>query len=130
MRKRVVTIAVAALAIPAIGSIAYGAGRSVSDHPAPQVVIPASSSSTTGGYDPTYHLSGADERPNHEADDLGDAHDDRLAGAIPATTTTTSRGDDGLHHDAGDDHGGLTTKAVGTQGGGPGSDGHSGSGGH
>jgi hypothetical protein len=90
MKKRIVSLALGVLAIPTLGSVAYAAAHSVSDRPAAQVIIPASSSSSL-------RAAGADDPATH---DLGD---DRGGTTIPGTTGTTVVG-----HDVGDDHGGTT----------------------
>jgi hypothetical protein len=114
MHKRLLSIAVGAVSIPALGLAAYGASHAVSDTPAPQVVIPATSQLTSNkSDDPANHdineVPGADDSPNHEANEAPDADDPVSA---PATTQTTlSHSDDGPGHDVGDDHGGRVTIA-------------------
>jgi hypothetical protein len=96
MRKRLVAVALEALAIPALGVAAYGITHSVSDSPEPQVVLPASSSTTTAGphraaNDGEIHTSSTPApMPGHNAGEHG--VETPAAGTLPG-------------HDAGDDHG-------------------------
>ncbi|MDQ1393824.1 MAG: hypothetical protein QOF30_2801, partial [Acidimicrobiaceae bacterium] len=76
MKKRIVCLALGVLAIPTLGGVAYAAAHSVSDRPAPQVIIPASSNSSVGG-------GGADDPATH------DLADDHGGTAVPGATSTT-----------------------------------------
>jgi hypothetical protein len=49
MHKRLVTVALSTLSIPALGLAAFISAHSVSETPAPQVIIPSTSPSSTGG---------------------------------------------------------------------------------
>jgi hypothetical protein len=83
MRKRLVSIALGVLSVPALGLGAYAAAHAVSDTPAPQVIIPA-------GFhvdEPIGHdvndVPGADDPVGH------DANDNRLPASTTSTTTAT-----------------------------------------
>ena len=83
MKKRLFTVALGMLSIPAMGGVAYAAVHSVPESPKPQMVIPASPISTGGS--PATH-------------DVGD--DRRVA---PAASTTAAPRDDPASHEVGDD---------------------------
>jgi hypothetical protein len=130
MNKRLVTIALGALSVPAFGLGAYGAALAVSAGPASQVVIPASFHSSNGSTDElakeeaneapgadaneeaneapgadANEVPGADDAANHDANDTSTT----VKAPIPATPTTVRHSDDGPGHDVGDDHGGTPT---------------------
>jgi hypothetical protein len=108
MQKRIAMIALGVLTIPALGGIAYAASHSVSDSPAPKVVIPASPRAATVR---------SDEPAGHDAGDnsgRGRGAGDHATTSTTATPPTTAvriaprRNDDPATHDVGDDHGGTT----------------------
>jgi hypothetical protein len=111
--RRLLTIAFATSSLVAVSGIAYAVVQSIDPAPAPQVVVPASSTHSPGhrsatpepGDDHGARGHGADDPATHDA---GDDH----GGA-------TSGSDDPATHDAGDDHGGATS---GSSGSGSGSD--------
>jgi hypothetical protein len=113
MKRRLVTIAMAALSVPALGLAAYSTAYAVSASPAPQVVIPASLHvSGPGADDPATHeadhVSGADDPATHDANDISGRGRGISAGtarptAPVATKTAMSHRDDGPNHDAVDD---------------------------
>jgi hypothetical protein len=118
MNKRLVTIALGALSVPAFGLGSYGAALAVSASPASQVVIPASFHSSNGSTDAlakeeaneapgadANEVPGADDAANHDANDTSTT----VKAPIPATPTTVRHSDDGPGHDVGDDHGGTST---------------------
>lgn len=120
MHRRLATIAVGALSIPALGLAAYGAAHAVSDTPAPQVVIPASFHSSNGaddrtGHDPTT-VAGNDEPVGHDANDdhgVDPTTSTSTPRSVPVTTQTTiHEANDGPGHDAGDDHGNDATTST------------------
>jgi uncharacterized membrane protein YgcG len=102
--RRLLTITFATSSIVAVSGIAFAVVQSVDATPAPQVVIPASSSHSVshtartperGDDNGAIRTRGADDPATHDAgDDTSDA------------TTGT---DDPATHDAGDDNGGTTT---------------------
>jgi hypothetical protein len=132
MHKRLVSIALGALSIPALGFGAYAAAHAVSDTPAPQVIIPAGFHPSDLTNDPIGHdvndVPGADDPVGH------DANDNRLPASaasttaprnVPVTTATTeAHHDDGAdhdaadhdapNHDAGDDHRGQASATTST----------------
>jgi hypothetical protein len=107
--KRLVTIALAALSMPALGLAAFGAAHSVSASPASQVIIPAiSRASSTGIGTPGSHdaaeVRGADDRANHDVNHA--SGDNPSTGAASATTLRQS--DDATATTTTiDDHGGI-----------------------
>jgi hypothetical protein len=110
MRKQLVTLGLGALAIPLLGGAAYAAAHSISTRPAPQVVVPASpttSGSRASGHDGTDHGPGT--TTSTTVDDRGhdpaghDAGDDN--GVDPTTSTTSTTIDDRGEDPAGDHSG-------------------------
>jgi hypothetical protein len=104
MNKRLITMALGVLSVPALGGLAYGAAHSVSDNPRPQVVIPASTSRSAD--DPATH----DVNDDHGVDVTTSTTNTTVSDDNPATHDV---GDDGVDnpatHDVGDDDGGRTT---------------------
>jgi hypothetical protein len=101
MYKRLATIAVAALSMPALGLAAFGAAHSVSDSPASQVIIPSRTSST--GLDPrathdATEVPRANDPAGHDVEDAS-GHNGPTGAASSASgaTTATPRG----HSDTG-----------------------------
>src|SRR3954471_4736048 len=95
---RTLTIALGTSALMAVSGVAFAVVQSVDTAPAPQVVIPTSSTRSATpdpGDDRGAARHGADDQAGHDA---GDDH----GGA-------TSGSDDPATHDLGDDHGGATT---------------------
>src|SRR3954454_8512542 len=92
MKKPLVSLTIAAVALTSLSGVAYAAVQSVEDQPAPQIIIPAA------------HVSSTDDHGGH----------DRGAASTTASTTVDDHGvdgspragDDGFGHDATDDHGG------------------------
>jgi hypothetical protein len=113
MKKRLLTLAIGALAIPVLGGAAYAAAHSVSDTPSPQVVIaPANtaSHSSRGHATTTSDDHGVDPTTSSTVDDNGHDGVGHVAGddnGVDPTTSSTvdDNGHDGAGHDAGDDNG-------------------------
>jgi hypothetical protein len=134
MRKRPLTIAILAAAVPLLGGVTYAAASSVSTHPSPEVVIPHQKTDDPANHDArdgrkgvtaTTAARGADDPANH---DVGDDHGNDAA--TPGTTVTTTEDRSGRD---GGDHGGSTSGPSSNSGPGntaSGSDGGSGSGRH
>src|SRR3954471_24760844 len=130
---RTLTIALGTASLMAVSGVAFAVVQSVDTAPAPQVVIPTSSTRSATpepGDDRGSARHGADDAASHDAaDDRGRGADD------PATHDVgddrggaTSGNDDPTGHDAADDNGGTTSGGSGGAGRGGSDD--SGSGGH
>jgi hypothetical protein len=112
MQKRIATIVLGVLSIPALGGVAYAASHSVSDTPSPQVVIPASARSSVNGAD---DVTQGTTTANTSARDRGTDDTTRSTVATGGTQATSpAHGDDPATHDVGDDHGGANVTAVTT----------------
>src|SRR5665811_708354 len=100
MRQRLVTIAVLASSLCLAGG-AVAAASTVSSHPAPQVVIPASASATSDD-----HGDGNGDRNgngNNSADNSGDG-----MMISPAPRASSAGSDDPAGHDASEDPAGRS----------------------
>lgn len=98
-------IGLAALAISVLGVVAYGAAHTVSDHPAPQVIIPALRPSEASFPHDAHEVSKSDGPKGDGNGTLGGGN------RIPTTTTvsippsTVSHSDDGARDRVGEDNG-------------------------
>jgi hypothetical protein len=108
MQKRLVTLALGVLSIPALGMAAYVVAHSVSDSPSPQVVLPASSQLSADGGNGPANANGvrrADDPAAHDGTSTSLGSQDNGEGSQPraardSTSTTLGHGNDGPGHDA------------------------------
>src|SRR5262245_56825476 len=117
-RRPRAAVAIGVLAVPLLGGATYAAATTVSDNPKPQIVIPASSSHSTGNtatrgvsdnrgdrgrtLTTTVQRASDDNPATHDA---GDDHGPDNPATTPATSAPRTPDDNPATHDAGDDHG-------------------------